>query len=160
LVFKVMLLLELVSLVVVQVVGVLSVVVLSLLDALHLVVDTVWEGSQFKVSKGLWTMLSLSWCSYSSSETGVVYCGGSSFAKCDRMDFANSTFEEMPRHRFDSFGINPSVESFARSHFGFELQLGGLENIWLRLGVVLQPHPGGVKEEHHIRGWWTRTGDF
>jgi hypothetical protein len=39
----------------------------------------------------------------------------------DRMDFSNPTFEQMARHWFDSFCINPSVESFvhSRSHFLF-----------------------------------------
>jgi hypothetical protein len=51
--------------------------------------------------------------------------GGSKFDRVDRMDrifdrrgrmsVANPTFEEMARHWFNTFGTNPSVESFARS---------------------------------------------
>jgi hypothetical protein len=51
--------------------------------------------------------------------------GGSRLDRFDRMDcgsdrhgmmdVANPTFEEMTRHWFDTFGTNPSVESFARS---------------------------------------------
>jgi hypothetical protein len=51
--------------------------------------------------------------------------GGSRFDRFDRMDrsfdrrgridVANPTFEEMAQHWFDTFGTNPSVESFARS---------------------------------------------
>jgi hypothetical protein len=36
-----------------------------------------------------------------------------------RMNVANSTFEEMVRHWFATFGTNPSVESFARSRCWF-----------------------------------------
>jgi hypothetical protein len=42
-----------------------------------------------------------------------------SFDRHGRMDVANPTFEEMARHRFDTFGTNPSVESFARSRSWF-----------------------------------------
>jgi hypothetical protein len=49
--------------------------------------------------------------------------GGSKFDRMDRyidrhgrMNVANPTFEEMARHWFATFGTNPSVESFARSH--------------------------------------------
>jgi hypothetical protein len=55
--------------------------------------------------------------------------GGSSFDRFDRMDHsfdrrgrmdvANPAFEEMARHWFDTFGTNPSVESFARSRYWF-----------------------------------------
>jgi hypothetical protein len=38
-----------------------------------------------------------------------------SFDRHGRMDVTNPTFEEMARHWFDTFGTNPSVESFARS---------------------------------------------
>jgi hypothetical protein len=38
-----------------------------------------------------------------------------SFDSRSRIDVANPTFEEMARHWFDTFGTNPSVESFARS---------------------------------------------
>jgi hypothetical protein len=36
-----------------------------------------------------------------------------------RINVANPTFEEMARHWFDTFGNNPSVESFARSRSWF-----------------------------------------
>jgi hypothetical protein len=36
-----------------------------------------------------------------------------------RMNVANPTFEEMARHWFTTFGTNPSVESFSRSHSWF-----------------------------------------
>jgi hypothetical protein len=42
-----------------------------------------------------------------------------SFDRCNRMDVANPTFEEMARHCFGTFGTNPSVESFARSRSWF-----------------------------------------
>jgi hypothetical protein len=47
------------------------------------------------------------------------------------MNFANSTFEQMARHWFDSFCTNPNAESFAhsRSRF-FILQVGGMEGFW------------------------------
>jgi hypothetical protein len=38
-----------------------------------------------------------------------------SFDRRGRMDVANPTFEEMARHWFETFGTNPSVESFSRS---------------------------------------------
>jgi hypothetical protein len=38
-----------------------------------------------------------------------------SFDRRVRMDVANRTFEEMSQHWFNTFGTNPSVESFARS---------------------------------------------
>jgi hypothetical protein len=37
----------------------------------------------------------------------------------DRINVANPTFEKMSRHWFDTFGTNPSVESFARSRSWF-----------------------------------------
>jgi hypothetical protein len=55
--------------------------------------------------------------------------GGSKFDRFDRMDHsfdrhsrinvANTTFEKMARHCFETFGTNPSVESFARSRSWF-----------------------------------------
>jgi hypothetical protein len=45
--------------------------------------------------------------------------GGSRFDRRGRMDVANPTFEEMARHWFQTFGTNPSVESFARSRSWF-----------------------------------------
>jgi hypothetical protein len=42
-----------------------------------------------------------------------------SFDRRSRMDVANPTFEEMAQHWFDTFGTNPSVESFAHSRYWF-----------------------------------------
>jgi hypothetical protein len=69
------------------------------------------------------------------------------FDRSGRMDVAKPTFEEMARHWFDTFGTNPSVEPFSHSlSLGFELKVGGSENIRLILGVVLWPHS-------HFRVW-------
>jgi hypothetical protein len=62
-----------------------------------------------------------------------------------RLNVANPTFEEMARHWFHTLGTNPSVGlTLVLSHLlvlalGFELQVGGPENIWLISGVVLRP---------------------
>jgi hypothetical protein len=71
------------------------------------------------------------WSFFRSSRTPPVRWewfshGGSRFDRFDRMfrifdrrgrmSVANPTFEEMARHWFNTFGTNPSVESFARSH--------------------------------------------
>jgi hypothetical protein len=55
--------------------------------------------------------------------------GGSRFDRFDRMDHsydrrgwmsvANPTFEEMTQHWFNTFGTNPSLESFAHSRSWF-----------------------------------------
>jgi hypothetical protein len=45
--------------------------------------------------------------------------GDSSFDRRGRMDVANPTFEKMARHWFDTFGANPSVESFAHARSWF-----------------------------------------
>jgi hypothetical protein len=76
--------------------------------------------------------------------------GGSKFDRVDRMDrifdrrgrmsVANPTFEEMDRHWFNTFGTNPVLSHLLALALGFELQVGGLENIWLISGVVLWPH--------------------
>jgi hypothetical protein len=42
-----------------------------------------------------------------------------SFDRRGRMSVANPTFEEMVRHWFNTFGTNPSVESFAPSRSWF-----------------------------------------
>jgi hypothetical protein len=47
------------------------------------------------------------------------------------MDFANSMFEQMVLHWFDSFCTNPSAESFAHSLAFLILQVGGMEGFWL-----------------------------
>jgi hypothetical protein len=74
------------------------------------------------------------WCFFCGTHTPPVKQewfshGGSRFDRFDRMDrsidrhgrinVANPTFEEMARHWFDTFGTNPSVESFARSRSWF-----------------------------------------
>ena len=40
------------------------------------------------------------------------------------LDLANPTFEQMARHWFDSFCANPSVESFAHCHSHFDFAGG------------------------------------
>jgi hypothetical protein len=45
--------------------------------------------------------------------------GSSSFDRRIGMDVAKPTFEEMARHWFDTFGANPSVESFSRARSWF-----------------------------------------
>jgi hypothetical protein len=84
-----------------------------------------------------------------------------SFDRRHRMDVANSTFEEMARHWFHTFGTNPSVESFARSRSWF-LVAGGRpgEHLVDMGGCSLASYPGGDMEVHHFRGWWTRICDF
>jgi hypothetical protein len=62
-----------VPLVMAQMVDTLSLVVLSLLDVLHLVINTSLEEVAALSLRGLRTMLSFSWHSYSSSETRVVF---------------------------------------------------------------------------------------
>jgi hypothetical protein len=44
---------------------------------------------------------------------------GGSFGRKDGLVCANPTFEQMARHRFYSFGTNPSAESFVRSRAHF-----------------------------------------
>jgi hypothetical protein len=76
--------------------------------------------------------------------------GGSRFDRFDRMDrrsdrqgrmnVANPTFEEMARHWFHTFGTNPVLSHLLILALGFELQVGGPENIWLISGAVLRPH--------------------
>jgi hypothetical protein len=44
---------------------------------------------------------------------------GGSFGRRDVLDCANHTLEKMTWHWFYSFGINPSAESFVRSHSHF-----------------------------------------
>jgi hypothetical protein len=44
---------------------------------------------------------------------------GGSFGRKVDLDCVNPTLEQMTRHWFYSFGINPSVESFVRSHTHF-----------------------------------------
>jgi hypothetical protein len=63
------------------------------------------------------------------------YRGGvreGSFGRKDGLVCANPTFEQMARHRFYSFGTNPSAESFVHARvLVFEFQVGDLKNIWL-----------------------------
>jgi hypothetical protein len=56
------------------------------------------------------------------------------------MNVANPTFKEMARHWVDTFGTNPVLSHLLALTLGFELQVGGLENIWLISGVVLRSH--------------------
>jgi hypothetical protein len=67
-----------------------------------------------------------------------------SFDRRGRMDVANPTFEEMARRWFDTFGTNPRLSHLLALALGFELQVGGLENIWLITGVVLRPQTSVV----------------
>jgi hypothetical protein len=53
---------------------------------------------------------------------------------------ANPTFEQMARHWFYTFGTNQVLSCLLALALGFELQVGGPENIWLILGVVLRLH--------------------
>jgi hypothetical protein len=56
------------------------------------------------------------------------------------MDVANHTFEEMARHCFTPLGLTPVLSHLLVLALGFELQVGGPENIWLIWGVVPWPH--------------------
>jgi hypothetical protein len=56
------------------------------------------------------------WFAHSGYHGGVR---GGSFGRKHVLDCANPTFEQMAWHWFYSFGINPSVESFVRSHARF-----------------------------------------
>jgi hypothetical protein len=47
------------------------------------------------------------------------------------MDLANPTFEQMARHWFDSFCINPVLSRLLTSLSFFILQVGGMEGFWL-----------------------------
>jgi hypothetical protein len=92
----------------------------------------------------------LFWYSYSSSETGVVFHGGSKFDRFDRMD---RSFDRRGRmillnlllRKWLGTGLTPLVLTPMLSRLlalalGFELQVGGPENIWFISGVVIQPH--------------------
>jgi hypothetical protein len=76
-------------------VGALSLVVLSLLDALHLMVNTSMGGVAVLSFRGIQTTGFFSWCSYPTARRESFPRGGHSF---DRMDFANPTFEQIARH--------------------------------------------------------------
>jgi hypothetical protein len=56
------------------------------------------------------------WFPHSGYRGGVR---GGSFGRKDVLDCANSTFEQMARHWFHSFGTNHSVELFVRSRARF-----------------------------------------
>jgi hypothetical protein len=56
---------------------------------------------------------------------------GGSLGRKDGLVCANPTFEQMARHWFYSFGTNPSVELFVRSHARFLIS-------------------GGIREEHLV----------
>jgi hypothetical protein len=57
--------------------------------------------------------------------------------RCGRMDVANPTFEEMTRHWFVVLTL--VLSRLLTLALGFELQVGGPDNIWLISGVVLRP---------------------
>jgi hypothetical protein len=103
-----------------------TMVVLSLLDVLHLVINTSLGEVTFLSLKGYGPRfpfrgsrtppMGQEWSSH----------GGSRFDRMDRcidrhgrMNIANPTFEEMAGHWFATFGTNPIVESFARSRSWF-----------------------------------------
>jgi hypothetical protein len=73
-----------------------------------------------------------------------------SFDRRGRIDVANPTFKEMARHWFHTFGTSPVLSHLLALALGFELQVGGPENIWLISGVVLRPHTPVVT-------WWYIT---
>jgi hypothetical protein len=66
--------------------------------------------------------------------------GGSSFDRRGRVDVANPTVEEMARHWFTPLELTPVLSHLLALVLGFELQVGGSENIWLISRVVLRPH--------------------
>jgi hypothetical protein len=98
-----------------KVVGVLDLGVVSLLDVPLLMANTSMGGNdrnfRSQRSYGPWSPL----CGTRSPPRGRVGVP----PRRDRLDFANSTFEQMARHWFDSFCTNPSVESFAHSRSRF-----------------------------------------
>jgi hypothetical protein len=73
-----------------------------------------------------------------------------SFDRRGRIDVANPTFEEMARPDFTPLGLTPVLSHLLVLALGFELQVGGSENIWLISGVVLRPHTPVVT-------WWYIT---
>jgi hypothetical protein len=57
--------------------------------------------------------------------------------------------------------LSPMLSHLLALTLGFELQVGGPENIWLIMGDGSSAsYPGGDMEVHHFRGWWTRMSDF
>jgi hypothetical protein len=76
--------------------------------------------------------------------------GGSRFDRFDRMDrsvdrhgrmdVANPIFEEMAGTSLTPLVLTPLLSRLLALTLGFELQVGGSENIWLISGVVLWPH--------------------
>jgi hypothetical protein len=49
-------------------------------------------------------------------------------------------FRKGPNTSFTHLGLAPVLRHFLVLALGFELQVGGPENIWLISGVVLRPH--------------------
>jgi hypothetical protein len=104
-----------------------TMVVLSLLDVLHLVINTSMGEVAVLSLRGATdhclsfvVLVLLQW-----DRSGLPN-GGSRFDRMDRyidrhgrMNVANPTFEESARHCFATFGTNPSVESFSRSRSWF-----------------------------------------
>jgi hypothetical protein len=72
----------------------------------------------------------------------------------------------LPLRKWPNTGFTPSGLTPVLSHLlvlalGFELQVGGSENIWLIWGGGSPAsYPGGDMVVHHFRGWWTRMSDF
>jgi hypothetical protein len=62
---------------------------------------------------------------------------------------------------FTLLELTPVLSHLLALALGFELQVGGLENIWLNIrGGSPASYPGGDMEVHHFRGWWTRTSEL
>jgi hypothetical protein len=81
----------------------------------------------------------------------------------DRMDFANTTFEQMARHWFDSFCTNPVLSLLLTLALVFYFVGGRFEGVLVdrlpllsihdrRLTMVLQPHPSDDQGVHHFWG--------
>jgi hypothetical protein len=107
-------------------VGVLSLMVLCLLDSLHLVINTNLGEVAILSLRGVIDHVFLFVVLVLHGETGVVFPWWTRFDRMDRnfdrrgrMDVAKTMFEEMARQWFETFGTNPSVESFALSHSWF-----------------------------------------
>jgi hypothetical protein len=67
----------------------------------------------------------------------------------------------MARRRFDTFGTNPGVESFARSRSWFWVAGGRPgEHLVDIEGGSPASYPDGDMEVHHFWGWWTRMSKF
>jgi hypothetical protein len=57
--------------------------------------------------------------------------------------------------------LTPVLSRLLALALGFELQVGGPENIWLISGGGSPAsYLSGDMEVHHFRGWWTRTSEL